>query len=164
MKRIITLCAFIGFAASSFGQIKLGAQAGYGLEAEKFGFGANLEIFVMEKLSIVPNIYLWGKEEGGGLEAKAWEANVDVHYNFVNSDAVGVYGLAGLNVGFASIKGDILGVEIDEKDNKVGVNIGAGATFLNSGKVSPFVEAKYETNFEQIVIGGGVKFTLKGKK
>jgi outer membrane immunogenic protein len=163
MKKLIITCAFAIVCSVAFAQIKIGAHAGYGFDAEKIAFGANAEIFVMEKLSIAPNAYFWGKDEAAGLTAKAWEASVDGHYYFVNTDIAGVYGLVGLNIAFASLKGDFLGVPLDESDSKIGANIGAGASFLNSGKVSPFAEIKYETPFEQLVIGAGIRFTLIGK-
>jgi hypothetical protein len=163
MKKIIFTFALAIVGSIAFSQIKAGAFLGYGSKTERVALGVNGEFFVAEKISIAPSFnFLYSKTfDFFGTEVKTTlsEINADLHYYLLNSDAVGVYGLAGLNLLLSTAK---VGGESDS-DTEVGANIGAGANFLNSGKISPFVEIKYETKFEQVLFGGGVRFTIKGK-
>ena len=139
---------------------RIGAQLTYGTEISEIAIGANAEFDITDKIAVSPsfNYYLIGTEG-----VSFWELNGNGHYNFINDDSIGFYGLLGLNYtavsvdtgGFGSFGGG------SASDGNLGLNIGAGANFKVGGNIIPFAEIRYLANsFGQLVFSGGVRFGL----
>ena len=184
MKKIIvlaiTLVLFIGQStvwAQEKGQIRAAAGLALGTKAgtdsdtgeSKLGFGITLggDFFITDVISIAPNFTFFFKSNfqatGVDLDTKASALDIDGKYYFLN-DAVGVYGLFGISIGFAAIEGEIdfggQPIPIDDSDSKFGVNIGAGADYYLSDKVFLNVQLKYNTPLEQLAINIGAGFNI----
>lgn len=167
-KKLFILAVFIfGGISISSAQIdtRLGAMLAYGTEIKNPGIGVNAEFGVMEKLSISPSfIYYFPKDESG-VKINWWEINANANYYFLQGNT-DVYGLAGLN--YSSIKVDLdipdnpfFDVDGSASDGRFGLNIGGGANFNIGSAIMPFAELKYVIiDGGQLVISGGVKFTL----
>ena len=166
------------FSINSFGQTKLFSGVTYGSEVEALGITVGAEYFVSDKISIAPDfIYYFTNKESqviGGSEievkTKLWEINGNVHYYFVDNSSIGFYGLGGLNYSHVSVdfkQTDVdsgtVEAQFDMSDGEVGVNLGVGANFPISRKLTPYAELKYvAASTDQLVIGGGVKFAVGG--
>lgn len=90
---------------------------------------------------------------GMDLTAKASQLNLDAHYNLSKSENMKIYGLAGLNLSFATAEVSGMGVTESASDSKVGLDLGVGATMS-----SFFGELKYDTTFKQIAVAVGYHF------
>lgn len=138
---------------------KIGAQLTYGTEISEIALGANAEFGITDKIAISPsfNYYLIGVEG-----ASFWELNGNGHYNFINDDSIGLYGLAGLNYTAVSFDTEGFGGFGGSGSNgSLGLNLGAGANFKIGGNIIPFAEIRYLANsFGQLVFTGGVRFGL----
>ena len=183
MKKIIflavVLVAFIGQStvwAQEQGQIRAGAGFSMGTKAaldsdtgeSKLGFGITIggDYFITDAIVIAPNFTFFFKSTiqatGFELSQKVSTLDIDGKYYFLN-DAVGVYGLFGLSIGFAATEGVIdLGqpVPFDESDSAFGINIGGGADYYLSDKVFLNAQLKYNTPLEQLAINIGAGFNI----
>lgn len=162
MKKIlfltITLC-LLSFISVHAQKVRLALQGGYGFEIEKAAVGGSLEVFLVDNFSLAvgANFYVPAEKfDFGGTDVKIsyWELNADLHVYAINTEALGLYGIVGLNVMNVKAK---FGSESDS-DNETGANLGIG---LSVGSGLPFVEVKYETvSTGQFFIGGGFRFPI----
>jgi opacity protein-like surface antigen len=164
---VVLMLAFVGSAAA---QNRAGVHLVFGSEIDQPGIGFNGEFFVAEKVSIAPELDLFLPEKSnytsGGtkvnVKASTWSIGGDVHYYFVSDDKIGFYGLAGLNLAVfkGSVKTTNPTTESSTSDSEVGLNLGAGINFKVAGKVTPFAQLKYQTNYEQLLLQAGIRFNL----
>jgi outer membrane immunogenic protein len=162
MKKLFVLAVLSTVCyTASVAQTRIGAFLANGTEIEQWGIGVNAEFFLNEKMSVQPNLIFYFPEDAGGVKTSFWELNGDFHYYFVSQDVVSFYGKAGLNFSTLKYKYDISGFSGEDSQTEFGVNLGIGANF-NVGGVLPFAEIKYViSDFDQAVIGLGVKFPIK---
>ncbi|MBA5630402.1 outer membrane protein [Moheibacter lacus] len=157
---ILTITISIGVQAQE--DIRIGALVGYGSEIESFGVGVNAEFPVMKNLTVSPSFVFYLPKDDDFIKTNVFEFNANANYYFLTTDALGVYGLAGVN--YSHVKTDIdFGILGDgsTSEGKVGLNIGAGTNFNLGGRILPFAEVKYIlSDFDQFVIAAGVKFNL----
>lgn len=160
---ILSLGMFIGVISQSQAQIqtKIGAHIAYGSEIENIGAGVNAEFGLSNKLSVAPSFTFFFPKDYGYLEQKMWEANANVHYYFLNTGVVNLYGLGGLNYANVEVETVWWGSSFSESQAKFGFNAGAGTNFNFGGKIVPFAELKYViSDFDQVVVAAGVRFAL----
>lgn len=180
MKKITLLFVMVGcFAfvtkAQEKGQIRagaglvLGTKAAFDAGGDKAGVGINIggEYFVSEIISIAPSYTFFLKSDleiaGVSTSLKTSSFNIDGRYYFMTG-SLQVYGLAGLS--FATAKsetsGDIFGVPFSQtfKSNDTGLNIGGGIVLPLNDQLSFNGQIKYNTPFEQLVLGAGIVFSL----
>ena len=177
----IVLLAFIGQSnvwAQEKGQIRAGAGLALGTKAatdsdtgeSKLGVGITIggDFFITDAISIAPNFTFFFKSNWliTGLvdvDSKISVLDIDGKYYFLK-DAVGVYGLFGISIGFAALEGviDFGGqpIPIDDSDSSFGVNIGGGADYYLSDKVFLNAQLKYNTPLEQLAINIGAGFNI----
>jgi len=163
----------LAFSVSVSAQNRGGVHLAFGSEVEQVGLGLNGEFFVAEKVSIAPefNLFFPDKTTVQFSGAKStttvstWSISGDVHYYFISDEKIGFYGLAGL--GMAAVKGksktEIPNQPTQESsysDSEFGLNLGVGANFTVPGKIIPFGQLKYETNYEQLLLQAGIRFTF----
>ncbi|MGQ9620507.1 MAG: hypothetical protein ACUVTX_05920, partial [Bacteroidales bacterium] len=116
---------------------------------------------------IFPNIYKVSEpygEEKTSVSAIMFDFNG--HYIFNSLDRFKFYGLAGLDILLARKKyvSTLENVEYKsiEKDNALGLNLGAGTYLLIAGPVDLFVEAKYMiSKYDQFMVNAGVLLNLE---
>lgn len=149
---LLTLSVIVICSASSFSQKTVGAGLAYGSEIENLGIGVNAEFDLNEQIDIAPSFIYYFKKNNFTM----WELNGNINYIFSNSGPT-FYGIAGLNI--TGVKFDGGGFFADSSDSELGLNLGIGATFAQSGSVIPFAEAKYVlSNYDQLSLFGGVRF------
>lgn len=167
MKKYIVFTAvftLIGF--QSIAQINRsgGVFLGYSTDINKIGIGVNAEFPVMEKLSIAPSFFYYFPEKEDGVSLNFLEFNANANYYFFQNEGISVYALGGLNLTRTSVSfegSNFFGGGFSPSSNNVGLNLGAGANFIVSEKLSPFAEVKYvASTFGRLVIFGGVKINF----
>jgi len=161
----VFFCAALALSSSeSFaqGQTRIGGQLAFGTNDLGLGFGARGEFSITDNISIVPKFtYYLGTNTDtgfGDIGVSAWALDADAHYYFT-TDGTNFYGLAGLAYNTLTVSVPFLG---SISDSEIGLNIGAGASFT-AGNLFPFVEVRYNTALEAVLISAGVNFPI-GKK
>ncbi len=178
---LVVLGTITRVQAQDKGQIRVSAALAMGTKAaisdtggEKLGMGINIggDYFVIDKLAISPSYTFFFKSSVGSgttgeVSLKVSSFNVDAKYYFL-TNGVNLYGIGGLS--FATAKATVSipdfglgfgGLNTTAKDNKVGVNIGAGVDFGLGEKLFLNGQVKYNTPIEQLVINLGVGFIIK---
>lgn len=156
----------------------LGVGIAYGTQIKKPGVLINGQYYFSDKFALAPSFiyYLPYSDKSSNtvfgftssIEAKStvWELNADANYYFLDQ-GVKLYGIGGLNVtGVKSkITTSVTGLpttETSANSTNVGVNLGIGADFKAGEKIVPFLNLKYTiSNYDQLVIAGGIRFLLK---
>ena len=167
MKRfliITTLFTLAGFQSMAQINRSGGLFLGYSTDINKIGIGVNAEFPIMEKLSIAPSFFYYFPEKEDGVSLNFLEFNGNANYYFFQNESMGVYALGGLNFTRTSVSfegSNFFGGGFSPSSSNVGLNLGAGANFIVSEKLSPFAEVKYvASNFGRLVIFGGVKINF----
>ncbi len=163
----------LAFSGAVSAQNRGGVHLAFGSEVEQVGLGLNGEFFVAEKVSIAPelNIFFPDKFTSNVFGVKStstsstWSISGDVHYYFISDEKIGFYGLAGLGLATAKVKSktEIPNQPTQEtsySDSELGLNLGVGANFTVPGSIIPFGQLKYETNYEQLLLQAGIRFTF----
>lgn len=172
MKKLLILAVLVTAAISANAQFKfglgasLGTKAAIGTSGDKVGFGANARaLYNIGNFGIsggftyfIPSSVSFDE---AGVSAKTtlnlYQINADAHYTFFKAPKIGIYGLGGLNYTIASAKAeytpDSFGFSGTVSDDKIGVDLGAGADFSNI-----FVEGKYDTALKGLTFTVGYMF------
>lgn len=92
--------------------------------------------------------------------------DINGHYVFNSLDRFRFYGLAGIDILLARKKNvitiDNSEIKNIEKDNALGLNLGAGTYILLAGPVDLFVEAKYVVSkYDQFMLSAGALLNLE---
>ena len=158
MKKLFQLLiafAFLLTAQGAFAQSRFAPQIGYLTDGGgAFIIGVNGEFFLKDKISIQPafNYYLLN-DKVPGYSYSYWSLDADGHYYFTEGSTT-VYGLAGFSYAHAGI--EYSGGSFS--DNEFGLNLGLGANFMADTKMIPFVELKYNSPFESLILTAGLRF------
>ncbi|MGE0354185.1 MAG: outer membrane protein [Gemmatimonadales bacterium] len=141
-------------------QTSFGGQINWGDDSD-LGIGGRIE-FGLANMVNVPELKAIGSfdyffpDAPSGVDVTYWEINGNVAYQFTKvKGRILPYAGGGLNIahGSASFGGFSGG------DTKVGLNLMGGIDFKTSGRLTPFVEAKFEAGGgEQFVLSGGILF------
>jgi outer membrane protein X len=162
---VVTLFMVIAYANTTKAQdFKLGAGLAFGSEVENVGLHVRGDIPLSDSWRAAPAINIFFP----GNDLNWFEINLDANYIIpIQSDVVGLYGLAGLNLAFIGVddRTIIVGgtpVEVDgETNSELGINLGLGAEFNIESSVTPFAEIKYVFgDWDQAVLAAGVKFSF----
>ena len=166
----LLVITFIALLSSTYSnaQAKIGGGLVYGSEIETIGININGQYFINDNLAIAPGFnYFFPRNIVADLDYKWFEFNANAHYYFdVSSESVEPYALGGLNFAFLTVdyysgffgSGD--GVET-ETETYVGLNLGGGVNFNIDSSIQPFAELRLVLGeADQVVIGGGVRYTL----
>ncbi len=148
-----------------------------------FGVNVRGLFDISEKFKVSPGFTYFFPGAPEGVDMSAWQLNADAQYHFYSNESISIYGIGGLNyshmktefdtgdaadaigglVGDLGDLGDLgglvddvfsaAGVSNEVKDNKIGLDLGAG---INFGKF--YGEVKYDTAFEQVALSVGILF------
>lgn len=145
MKRIIILfVAAMCLAASNQvqgqnkGEIAAGVQFAFGAGSgiTNIGVGAKFQWNVIDRLRIEPSFNYFFKKDLVSM----WDFNANVHYQFVLSDKIVLYPLAGLSV--LGVTANYLGYSAS--GSEFGLNVGGGVDFQLTDKWVINIEPKYK--------------------
>ncbi len=122
--------------------------------SDKMGFGLHARAdYALEKFDLSGGLTYYFPSVPSGMDLTAFQLNFDGHYGFLKQEAMTVYGLAGLNYSYLKASVDFMGATISSDDSKIGFDLGAGVKFNKF-----FVEAKYDSGFEQMALTAGIMF------
>lgn len=162
---VAILCMTVTVQAQEKGDMAAGVHfaLGTGDSFTNMGVGAKFQWNVINKLRLEPSFTYFFKKDYLSM----WDISANVHYQFVLSDIVNLYPLAGLSV--MGVKASIPTFDLGEygsyggssaSDTEFGFNIGAGADFKVSEKIIVNAELKYKIggNWNRFIIGAGVAY------
>lgn len=173
---LLLITVFALSAAPASAQLGIGFGFGYGSAAEALGFDSRLTYTFSDVFAIATSADIFFSTNPGVV---TWDFNG--HYTFHNTESMGIYGLAGLDVAFSTFDvADDLNDALDGIDDpfgildgvaevadddltEIGLNVGAGINFfLTDAKgVVFFVETKYVlSEIDQFVGTGGFRFNF----
>ncbi|HEY8935343.1 MAG TPA: hypothetical protein VIM65_08985 [Cyclobacteriaceae bacterium] len=159
MKKVLgTLLLFASIIFSGHAQRRIGGMAGYATGFNAINIGANAEFFIVDKVSIAPDMLFYFPVTRGNVHKNWVEANLNGHYYFFTHNVYEFYGIGGMNYTITRYK--------YKPDNTthtkdiLNLNFGGGINFKVAKKFIPFSEIKYVIGSENIVITGGLKFDL----
>jgi len=169
-RRFVSLCFAVpvllfGLTAPLAAQgISFGAAASYGEDTD-FGVGPRVSLAIPAGdlgLSLVGSFdYFFPSDADAdalGVDINYWELSGNLVLDIpVGEGSVGPYLGAGINYAEASGSASGAGLTISASESEVGVNLLGGLRFGSAG-ASPFVEGRYSTASEQIVVSVGVQF------
>jgi hypothetical protein len=139
-------------AEAQVGEFKLGGGLLYGSEVESVGLQVNGVYRFTEEWAGQADLGIYFPGDDTGLDS-FWEINANAHYLFAVEQDYHFYGLGGLNVSTAESV-------FNNSNSELGINIGAGGEY-HLENLSLFGELKYVIgDFDQIVLGAGVRFPL----
>ena len=178
MKRIFLALIVMLASISSFAQVKgdkaVGVNLSYGTEISSIGIGVKGQYNITDVIRGEASFGYFLEKDG----MKMWDINVNAHYLFPVAEKIKVYPLVGFTYsnwrGGWSIDDEEtrewmkeLGAEDDELGEtsnmgRFGVNLGGGASYDLTDKLSLNFELKYQliSDFNQAVfsIGAAYKF------
>ncbi|WP_420448373.1 outer membrane beta-barrel protein [Candidatus Palauibacter sp.] len=168
-RRFVCLCFVVpvllfGLTAPLASQgISFGAAASYGEDSD-FGVGPRVSLAIPAGdlgLSLVGSFdYFFPSDaeaDAIGAEINYWELNGNVVLDISVGGTVAPYAGAGINYVEASGSVSAGGISISTSESEVGANLLAGLRFGSAGP-SPFLEGRYSTASEQIVVAVGLMF------
>jgi len=156
MKKVLVIAGFIAlvsaFSTPVLAQIntRVGPMLAFASgDIDETGLGVVAEFGIADKISIAPQFILYFP----GNDVDLFELNANANYYFFNKDVFELYGLGGLNFTRVSVG--------DFSNNEIGLNLGIGTNFQIGKTFVPFAELRFTLGeYDQFVLGGGVKFNL----
>ncbi len=149
------ICLALPTKAQEKGDMAAGVHfaLGTGDGFTNYGIGAKFQWNAIDKLRLEPSFTYFLKKDYLSM----WDISANVHYQFVLTDRVALYPLAGLSVMGVKASVDVPEIDMGElgsyggesvsaSETKFGCNIGAGVDFNLSEKLALNVEAKYKIN------------------
>jgi opacity protein-like surface antigen len=173
-KQIFYIAIFLLSLSSAYAQqTTVGAGLAYGSEVEQAGIVINGQYFFNDKVAVAPSLLFYfpntQRYSGSGFTTEArtsvWEFNADVNYYFYSKDMIKLFGVGGLNI--TGIKSTVkttgnFNQKNSASDTEAGINLGIGTDVNLGSNIVPFIVLKYTvSDFDQLVIQGGVRFVIK---
>ncbi|MEM7161655.1 MAG: outer membrane beta-barrel protein [Bacteroidota bacterium] len=171
MKKYCILIVLLVCSICLSAQLQVGGGLSFGTEIGKPGIVIKGNYLIKENIdgSVSLNFFFPDKEGAEGFESKfsVWTLNFDGHYLLQQEGKVILYPLAGINLAFSTFESQIPNffgtgtTTFSGSDSSFGLNVGGGAQLSLNEKINGFAEVKYVlSEFDQLVIGAGILFTL----
>ncbi len=159
-KATLFIAALFMTAFTATAQFSIGPMLVYGTDTD-LGFGVKAEFGVTDAINVSPSFAVLSSTSvdisGIKFKTSLSELNLDGHFPFTDNGSTSFYGLAGLNVGFISVK---IASE-SNSSTEVGLNLGVGSKFSISDAIGGFAQAKYGIGgIDQLGINAGVYFSF----
>jgi len=156
MKRFLALCFFIlstQFSNAQFqGEIRAQLANEFGTGTNLYGMGILGEYFIVDRLSIAPNIMVLLPETG-----KATNLHIDGRYYF-NEGPSQFYGILGFNYYRRRLE---FAAEGENLFQNPGINIGAGFNYRLLEEFSIDTQIKFQPqNNNNLIIGIGINYHI----
>ncbi|MEO8934768.1 MAG: outer membrane beta-barrel protein [Xanthomarina sp.] len=167
-KALLVYTIIFLFGLHTQAQISIGGGLGYNEEISGPGITGKAEFNITEEIAVSPGItYFFGSSlYGFNRNVLAVDANAHYFFNIIDSK-LKIYPLVGLN--YSSYKSGgrnstIYGYTYSTEkvsNSAFGVNIGAGARWAFTEKLSVYLEPKYvASDFGQVIINAGILYRL----
>ena len=161
-KNILAFTLMLLFSIPMQSQISVGGGLGYNRKIAGPGVTLKAEFHITKEIAVSPDAsYFFGRRIGS-YRSSAFAVNCNAHYFFdVIDSKLKIYPLLGLN--YTTYKSAItfFSVYNEVNDNAIGGNLGAGARWAFSEKLSAYLEPKYIIgDYNQVVINAGVLLKL----
>jgi len=155
MKHLASILILLTTLSTGWAQLSIGGGAAYSSEVEKWGVQVRGGYDVNEEWRGLGTFtyYFDGIED-----FSIWEWNADANYFYYEDYNLSAYALGGINgvVSTLSDPNDSTEVMLE-----LGLNIGTGGHYQLVENLKALLEIKYViSDFDQIVISGGVLFAL----
>ena len=153
---ILALTSIFGARAES-GDVALAPQFVFATKHAMAGLGLQAQFDVLDNVRVAPEFIFFFKKDN----ITAYNGNLNVHYLIPKSSTVTVYPLAGFS--YTRFKVDFIndkGEADDERHDRIGLNIGAGALYKIQDQIQLFAEERFQLvkDFNQSVTALGVRF------
>ncbi len=158
MKKSILTLAFVVLgicsAMAQKGSQSVGLHLNYATEVENVGIGAFYRYNITNALRVEPSFDYYLEKDN----LSEWNANVNFHYLFDIGSDFKLYPVAGLGLTSWSVDTPAG----DASENKMAVNLGCGAEFPVSDKITLGAELKYQiiSNWNQFVFGLNASYSF----
>lgn len=160
------MCSFAAANAQQKGSMAVGINLGMGLSYDEitydggsfnnYAIGAKFQYSLTDKIRLEPALNYYLEKDNVSM----WDAMVNAHYLFPMLESkVNVYPLAG--VGMYGVKVD-LGAHGSSSDSELAINVGGGAEYKLTDKISVGAEVKYVivSDFGHIGINLGATYAF----
>ncbi len=160
MKKFLTIIFVLALSisyqfANAQAKSSIGVGFIYASEIDQPGFNFRGDFKVGSGWAITPDICFYFPEKNGTWKTTFSEFNVNAHYVFSMSSAVGFYPLMGFN--FTSVKVKETSTDFKDSNNEFGMNIGMGLEWYFNNRITGFSEVKYVvSDYDHAVIALGV--------
>ncbi len=161
-KNILVFALLLLFSLPIQSQISIGGGLAYNRKIAGTGVTLKAEFNITNEIAVSPSAsYFFGRRIGS-YRSSAIAADCNAHYFFdVIESKLKIYPVLGVN--YTSYKSAItfFSVYNEISDNAIGGNLGAGARWAFSEKLSAYLEPKYIIgDYNQVVINAGVLLKL----
>jgi len=162
-KKILFLfsLAFL-FATQVQAQTSIGGGLGYNKKIAGPGVTLKAEFHITDKIAISPSgTYFFGRRLGS-YRSSAISADINAHYFFdIIDEKLKIYPVVGANYINYKTAITFFGVYDQVNESAFGGNIGAGARWTFSDKLSVYLEPKFVVGgYNQVVVNAGVFLKL----
>ncbi len=141
--------------AQEKGDMAVGAKfaIGTGDDYTNYGLGVKFQWNFADKVRLEPSFTYFFEND----DLRMWDLSLNVHYQFVLSEGINIYPLAGFTIVGAKV--DIAGVG-SNSESEFGINLGVGADFDISKKISLNIEMPYKivNDFNRFVPSVGIAY------
>lgn len=165
-KIFLTLAVLFFIGTQIQAQISIGGGLGYNAEISGPGVTGKAEFNITEEIAVSPGVTYFFGSSLYGFNRNVLSVDANAHYFFeIIESKLKIYPLLGLNYsnynsGSSTYYGYYYGTS-KVSNSAFGANIGAGARWAFSEKLSVYLEPKYvASNFDQVVINAGVLYQL----
>ena len=160
-KKLLLFTLICLFSIPIQSQISVGGGLAYNRKIAGPGVTLKAEFNITKEIAVSPSAsYFFGRRIGS-YRSSAIAVDCNAHYFFDVIDKLKVYPILGVN--YTSYKSAItfFSVYNEVSDNAIGGNLGAGARWAFSEKLSAYLEPKYIIgDYNQVVINAGVLLKL----
>lgn len=164
LRLMLSTLVLITMSTGVFAQLRLGAGGGFAFDTESFTLFARASYDFTDLLRANATYNYYFVDETNdvlGIDADAFDVNLDFNYDFANLPTIDFYALAGLNV--FRVTAEALGKK--EGNTEAGLNLGVGGLFGIADKIDFLAEFKYTIGgTEQLFFNAGLMFNINGSR
>jgi len=164
MKKFIIATLILFYTLSSQAQMAIGGGIGYNQKVSSVGLTVKGEFNITEQIAITPNVsYFFGSSRFIGYNQSLLGIDVNATYAFNIIEKLKIYPIVGANFSSYKTRDTFLFIADEDVENETafGANIGAGAQWQFTEKLSVYLEPKYvASNYSQIIVNAGVLLKL----
>ena len=145
MTAVLTVALLVPFISAN---AKVGVRVGTYTDAEELFIGGEYLAPIANHTYINPNIEYVFLENATYLTL-----NLDLHYDFVETERIFLWAGGGLGIQYLDFEGD------DNSSTEAGLNLLLGLGLLTQGSFIPYIQGKAILgDFDDFVLGIGVRF------
>ena len=156
---IVAISTLLNAHADESGDVTIAPQIAFATKHTTAGIGVQAQYYALDNLRVAPEFIFYFKNDN----ITAYNGNLNVHYLIPKGTALNIYPLAGFS--YARYKINLIddeGEKYDEKHDRIGLNIGAGAEYQIQEMLHLFAEERFQImkDFNQSVTVVGVRLSF----